>query len=142
VYEQTRQIHAQSKLTWRAQCMSRLKSLSHCATPGHQPAFPHHAQMRHRPTGLPQHIQETGQVTQTTHMMPHHHWFASCSRCNVPICLANSKLVYVVGVGLVWFQPVVEGQQPGVVEFTRVLHDLELCSNLLSVLYLTQHKAI
>jgi hypothetical protein len=46
--------------------MSKLKSLSHCAAPGHQPAFPRHAQMRHRPTGPPQHIQETGQVTQTT----------------------------------------------------------------------------
>jgi hypothetical protein len=37
--------------------MSRLKSLSHCAAPGHQPAFPRHAQMRHRPTVPPQHIQ-------------------------------------------------------------------------------------
>jgi hypothetical protein len=46
--------------------MSRLKSLSHCAAPGYQPAFPCHTQMRHRPTGLPQHIQETGQVTQAT----------------------------------------------------------------------------
>jgi hypothetical protein len=66
VYEQTKEIHAESKLTWRAQCMSRLKSLSHCATPGHQPVFPHHAGTRHRPIGPPQHIQETGQVTQTT----------------------------------------------------------------------------
>jgi hypothetical protein len=36
----------------------------------------------------------------------------------------------------------VEGCQSRVVEFTRVLHVPELRSNLLSVLYLTQHKAI
>jgi hypothetical protein len=48
--------------------MSRLKSLSHCAAPGHQPVFPCHVQTRHRPTGLPQHIQETKQVTQTTNL--------------------------------------------------------------------------
>jgi hypothetical protein len=36
----------------------------------------------------------------------------------------------------------VEDHQSRVVEFTRVLHVPELCSNLLSVLYLTQHKAI
>jgi hypothetical protein len=29
VYEQTKEIHAHSKLTWRAQCMSRLKKYMH-----------------------------------------------------------------------------------------------------------------
>jgi hypothetical protein len=31
--------------------------------PGHQPAFPHHTQTCHRLIGLPQYIQETGQIT-------------------------------------------------------------------------------
>jgi hypothetical protein len=75
-------------------------------------------------------------------MTPHRHWFASYTPCNVPIRLADSKLVYAVGIGSVRFQPVVEGCQSRVVEFTRVLHVPELRSNLLSVLYLTQHKAI
>jgi hypothetical protein len=46
--------------------MSRLESLSHCAAPEHQPTFPRHTQAHPRPTGPPQHIQETRQVTQTT----------------------------------------------------------------------------
>jgi hypothetical protein len=78
----------------------------------------------------------------TAHMMPHCHWFTSYTPCNVPIRLTNSKLVYTVGIGSVPFQLVVEGCQFRVVKFTRVLYVPELCSNLLSVLYLTQHKAI
>jgi hypothetical protein len=74
--------------------------------------------------------------------MPHCHWFTSYTPCNIPIRLTNSKLVYVVGVGSVRFQPVVEGQQSRVVKFTRVLHVPELHSNLLSVMYLTQHKTM
>jgi hypothetical protein len=79
----------------------------------------------------------TANTGATAHMMPHRHWFASYTPCNVPIRLANSKLVYTVGIGSVRFQPVEEGCQSRVVEFTRVLHVPELCSNLLSVLYLT-----
>jgi hypothetical protein len=33
----------------------------------------------------------------TAHMTPHCHWFASYTPCNVPIHLADSKLVYAVG---------------------------------------------
>jgi hypothetical protein len=46
--------------------MSRLRSLSHSVAPGHQQVFPRHAQTHHKPTGLLQYIQETGQVIQTT----------------------------------------------------------------------------
>jgi hypothetical protein len=83
----------------------------------------------------------TADTGATAHMTPHRHWFASYTPCNVPICLTNSKLVYAVGIGSVRFQLVVEGCQSRVVEFTRVLHVPKLHSNLLSVLYLTQHKA-
>jgi hypothetical protein len=68
--------------------------------------------------------------------------FQYAFECAIPIRLANSELVYAVGIGSVRFQPVVEGHRSRVVEFTRVLQVPELRSNLLSVLYLTQHKAI
>jgi hypothetical protein len=58
----------------------------------------------------------------TAHIMPHCHWFASYTPCNVPICLANSKLVYAIGIGSVWFQPAIEGQQSRMVKLTKVLH--------------------
>jgi hypothetical protein len=73
----------------------------------------------------------TADTGATAHMTPHRHWFASYTPCNVPIRLADSRLVYAVGVGSVRFQPVVEGHQSRVVEFTRVLHVPELRSNLL-----------
>ena len=84
----------------------------------------------------------TADTGATAHMTPHRHWFASYTPCNVPIRLADSKVVYAAGIGTVRFRPCVEGQQLRVGEFTRVLHVPELRSNLLSVLYLTQHKAI
>jgi hypothetical protein len=45
----------------------------------------------------------TADTGATAHMMPHRHWFASYTPCNVPICLADSKLVYAVGVGSLRF---------------------------------------
>jgi hypothetical protein len=39
----------------------------------------------------------TADTGATAHMAPHRHWFASYTPCNVPIRLADSKLVYAVG---------------------------------------------
>ncbi|KAF7768485.1 hypothetical protein Agabi119p4_7728 [Agaricus bisporus var. burnettii] len=76
----------------------------------------------------------------TSHMTPHRHWFKSYSPHRIPIRLADNSTVYSAGVGSVVFQPVVNGKETRAVEFTRVLHVPDLKSNLLSCLYLAQHK--
>jgi len=54
----------------------------------------------------------------TSHMTPHHHWFKSYTHCRTPIHLANNTVVYSAGVGNVVFEPIVNGKQVGVVEFS------------------------
>ncbi|KAF7768459.1 hypothetical protein Agabi119p4_7702 [Agaricus bisporus var. burnettii] len=76
----------------------------------------------------------------TSHMTPHRHWFKSYSPHRIPIRLADNSTVYSAGVGSVVFQPVVNGKETRAVEFTRLLHVPDLRSNLLSCLYLAQHK--
>ena len=76
----------------------------------------------------------------TSHMSPHRHWFYDYTPYRTPIRLANDSIIYSAGVGSVRFQPVVKGRPGRLLEFTRVLHVPDLCSNLLSVLYLTRNK--
>ena len=59
----------------------------------------------------------------------------------MPIRLADSRVIYSEGVGSILFRPLINGQLARDVEFARVLHVPALRNNLLSVLYLTKHKA-
>jgi hypothetical protein len=76
----------------------------------------------------------------TSHMTPHRHWFKSYAPHKIPIRLANNSVVYSAGIGSVVFQSVVNGKEARGIKLTRVLHVPDLRSNLLSCLYLAQHK--
>lgn len=76
----------------------------------------------------------------TSHMTPHRHWFWSYKPHRTPVRLADNSFVYSAGIGNVRFEPLINGQPSGVIEFSRVLHVPDLRSNLLSVLYLTRNK--
>ncbi|KZS86308.1 hypothetical protein SISNIDRAFT_392075, partial [Sistotremastrum niveocremeum HHB9708] len=54
----------------------------------------------------------------------------------IPIRLADGSIIYSAGIGSVKFEPRLQGKSGRVIEFHRVLHVPQLCSNLLSVLYL------
>ena len=60
------------------------------------------------------------------------------SHC-IPINLANGTVLYSEGIGTVWFNPVIDGQEMEPVEFSNVLFVPTLSSNLFSVLYLTMY---
>ena len=77
----------------------------------------------------------------TCHMTPHRHWFNSYKPQSTPIRLANNQIIHSAEIGSVCFQPVVNGKPGQLLEFHRVLHVPQLRNNLLSVLYLTQHKS-
>ena len=78
----------------------------------------------------------------TSHMTPHHHWFKFYTPYRTPVCLANNTVIYSAGVDNLVFEPMVNGKLVWAVEFSRVLHVLNLRSNLLSCLYLTRHKRV
>ena len=58
---------------------------------------------------------------------------------HVQIRLTDGPAVYSEGVWSVRFNPVINGQKMLPLEFSNVLYDPALCSNLFSVLYLTLH---
>ena len=75
-------------------------------------------------------------------MTPHRHWLRNYKPHRVPVRLADNNIVYSAGVGSVVFAPEeAEGRKLRPVEFSNVLHVPQLRNNLLSVLYLTRHKA-
>jgi GAG-pre-integrase domain len=76
----------------------------------------------------------------TSHITPHAHWIHNYTPFRTSICLANDFIVYSAGIGSVVFVPVIGGKEKRSVEFTRVLHVIDLRTNLLSILYLTHHK--
>ena len=76
----------------------------------------------------------------TSHMTPHKSWIRNYTPYRVPVKLADNRVVYSEGIGSVVFSPLINGQTARDVEFSRVLHVPDLNNNLLSVLYLTQHK--
>ena len=77
----------------------------------------------------------------TSHMTPHRHYLKDYKPHRVPIQLADNKVVYSAGIGTFVFMPVVNGVNLQHLEFTEVLHVPDLKNNLLSVLFLTRHRA-
>ena len=77
----------------------------------------------------------------TSHMTPHHHWLCNYIPKHVTIKLADNTIVYSAGVGSVVYNPVIDGKRGQAIEFSNVLHVLELWNNLLAVLYLTYHSS-
>ena len=77
----------------------------------------------------------------SAHMTCHRHWIRNLRPHRVQIRLADGSVVYSEGVGSVRFNPVVNGQEMAPLEFSNVLYVPALCSNLLSVLYLTLHRS-
>ena len=76
----------------------------------------------------------------SAHMTCHRHWMRNLKPHRLQIRLADGSVVYSEGVGLVHFNPVVNGQEMAPLEFTNVLYVPALCSNLFSVLFLTLHR--
>src|SRR6185369_11496457 len=76
----------------------------------------------------------------TSHMTPHRDWIRNYTPYRVPIQLADSRIIYSESYGIVVFRPIINGKQSRDIELSRVLHVHLLQSNLLAVLYLTQHK--
>jgi hypothetical protein len=84
----------------------------------------------------------------SAHMTCHRHWMRNLKSHSIQIRLADGSVVYSEGVGsvrfnrvgLVCFNPVVNGQEMAPLEFSNVLYVPALCSNLFSVLYLTLHR--
>ena len=69
-----------------------------------------------------------------------HHWMRNLRPHCIEITLADGSVVYSEGVGLVRFNPVVEGQEMVPLEFMNVLYVPALCNNLFSVLYFASHR--
>ena len=78
----------------------------------------------------------------SAHMTCHRHWIRNLRPYRVQIRLADGSVVYSEGVGSVRFNPVVNGQEMAPLEFSNVLYVPALCSNLLSVLYLTLNRSL
>ena len=74
----------------------------------------------------------------SAHMTPCHQWLHNYTPYRVPIRLADNTIIYSVGKGSVFFEPVIRGREAKAVEFTEVLHVPQLRNNLLAVLYLTR----
>jgi gag-polypeptide of LTR copia-type len=77
----------------------------------------------------------------SAHMTFNRHWLRNLVPHRIPIRLADGSVQYSEGVGLVRFNPVVDGQEMAPLEFTNVLYVPSLSSNLFSVLYLTMHRS-
>ncbi len=77
----------------------------------------------------------------SAHMTFNRHWMRNMTPHRIPIRLADGSMVYSEGIGTVQFSPVVNGQEMALLEFSNVLYVPSLSSNLLSVLYLTMHRA-
>ncbi|KAF9478926.1 hypothetical protein BDN70DRAFT_807769 [Pholiota conissans] len=58
----------------------------------------------------------------------------------VPICIASHHIIYSESISTVVFNPVIDGKESHPVEFTHILHVLQLRNNLLAYLYLTKRK--
>ena len=78
----------------------------------------------------------------TSTMTQHKLWIRNYKPYKVPVRLADHSIIYSEGIGSVYYRPLINGQQAGDIEFTRVLHVSALCNNLLSVLYLTKYRGI
>ena len=76
----------------------------------------------------------------TRHMTPHRHWFKDYKPCQIPIRLADHKIIHSTGCGSVLFRPLIDGKPQRLLEFHNVLHVPQLRSNLLSVLYLVREQ--
>ena len=77
----------------------------------------------------------------TSHMTPHKHWFHQYTPKRVPVRLANNYVIYSEGIGTVCFEPLIQGNPGGILEFYNVLHVPQLRNNLLSALYLSMEKS-
>lgn len=79
----------------------------------------------------------TADTGATSHMTPHKHWLRDYKPLSILIHLANNHIMHSASVGTLLFAAELNDGQFGCqVLFSRVLHVLELGSNLLSVLYL------
>src|SRR6266704_1936471 len=95
------------------------------------------------PSPIPPNFDWLADTGATSHMTPHRHWVRNYSPFCILIKLADNSIVYLSGEGTVVFNPVMmDGKALQPVEFTRVLHVPLLQNNLLSCLYLAQHKQI
>src|SRR6266568_2517459 len=95
------------------------------------------------PSSIPPNFDWLADIGATSHMTPHRHWVQNYSLLCILIKLADNSIVYSSGEGTVVFNPVImDGKASQPVEFNRVLHVPSLQNNLLSCLYLAQHKEI
>jgi hypothetical protein len=70
-------------------------------------------------------------------MTPHKEWLTHYGPHRVPVRLGDSSVVWSEGVGVCWFEPLLEGSPAPLVRFSNVLYVPYLASNLLSLFSLT-----
>jgi len=73
----------------------------------------------------------------TCHMTPHRQWLTHYRAHRVPVRLGDDSVVWSEGVGVCWFEPVLQGSSAPLVRFSNVLYVPQLASNLLSLFTLT-----
>jgi len=57
-----------------------------------------------------------------SHMTPHRHWIRNYTPYRVPICLADNRVIYSEGVGIIVFHSLVNKKDSRDVELTQILH--------------------
>jgi transposase InsO family protein len=73
----------------------------------------------------------------TCHMTVHKEWLTHYRPHRVPVRLGDNRIVWSEGVGVCWFEPLLEGIPAPLVRFSNVLYVPMLASNLLSLFSLT-----
>ena len=70
-------------------------------------------------------------------LTPHREWLTHYQPHRVPVQLGDNSVVWSEGVGVCWFEPMLEGSPAPLVRFSNVLYVPWLASNLLSLFALT-----
>ena len=65
-------------------------------------------------------------------MTSHYYWFKTYTHCRKVVCLADNSIIYSASVKSVIFKSTIHGKRARTVEFSNILHILDLRSNLLS----------
>jgi transposase InsO family protein len=73
----------------------------------------------------------------TCHVTPHKQWLTHYSAHRVPVRLGDNSVVWSEGIGVCWFEPMLEGSPAPLVHFSDVLYEPLHASNLLSLFTLT-----
>jgi len=91
----------------------------------------------HSPSDLITNHSWNPDIGATCHMTSHRQWLTHYRAHRVPVRLGDNSVVWSEGVGVCWFEPMLQGSPAPLVRFSNVLYVPQLASNLLSLFTLT-----